>query len=575
MSNPANQTMASSSANTMTNTQGSNNPKLQSVNYVSILPEGKTSGYKPEQQIDFKIDPIQFPYIDGKQSYLLLNIEPTGTFSNANATADVPLMFVPNMGANSIVNRLTCRLNDGTGKIIEDRESYNLYNGIMNSYAHDSDVFPSLAACEGVSGRSSHPVNRTIDNINNTYFYPLPDTSTTTNTAAGGNSLLAQNSFVIPIQLGLFSAFGNQHQAVPNMDIGGCHLTYYLEKANRCLQTLCHTFYRTVNINNVSVDAVFPVEFTDPVEITFTSTTEFKVKQTDCDCNLTIGDEPWTIDKCAWRVGMPMKIGSNSAVALINLIEIDGGRINVTLDQAIGSVGDDTVRPDDISKRDYSISKVELRVLNTMPDAGTMKDIRRSVMRGINFNSTQLYKVSTASALKNAVVDIPESLSKCLSIMAVPCQQSNLDTVDGQNSYNYPRPDSMLNSNNNDYTYQWLVRQILIPNLAVETNKLVDAKSDNTILFNQLLMAMRPMYNVRSLEDNKLNQTWNNEELNLPYFFPLTLAPMGSSFDLIDSAPQLRIENVDSATTTAKLYHIFVNHVRMLKGSEAGVDVEF
>jgi hypothetical protein len=575
MSNPANQTMASSSANTMTNTQGTNNPKLQSVNYVTILPEGKTSGYKPEQQIDFKIDPIQFPYIDGKQSYLLLNIEPTGTFSNANATADVPLMFVPNMGANSIVNRLTCRLNDGTGKIIEDRESYNLYNGIMNSYAHDSDVFPSLAKVEGVSGRTSHPVNRTIDNINNTYFYPLPDISTTTNTAAGGNSLLAQNSFVIPIQLGLFSAFGNQHQAVPNMDIGGCHLTYYLERANRCLQTLCHKFYRTSNVNNVSVDAVFPIEFTDPVEITFTSTTEFNVKQTDCDCNLTIGDEPWTIDKCAWRVGMPLKIGSNSAVSLIDSIEIDGGLIKVTLDQGIGAVGDDTVQPDDISKRDYSISKVELRVLNTMPDAGTMKDIRRSVMRGINFNSTQLYKVSTASALKNAVVDIPESLTKCLSIMAVPCQQSNLDTVDGQNSYNYPRPDSMLNVNNNDYTYQWLVRQILIPNLAVVTNKLVDAKSDNTILFNQLLMAMRPMYNVRSLEDNKLNQTHNNQDLNLPYFFPLSLAPMGSSFDLIDSAPQLRVENVDSATTTAKLYHIFVNHVRMLKGSDASVDIEF
>jgi hypothetical protein len=247
---------------------------------------------------------------------------------------------------------------------------------------------------------------------------------------------------------------------------------------------------------------------------------------------------------------MPMKIGSNSAVSLIDSIEIDGGLIKVTLDQGIGAVGDDTVRPDDISKRDYSISKVELRVLNTMPDAGTMKDIRRSVMRGINFNSTQLYKVSTASALKNAVVDIPESLTKCLSIMAVPCQQSNLDTVDGQNSYNYPRPDSMLNSNNNDYTYQWLCRQILIPNLAVETNKLVDAKSDNVIFFNQLLMAMRPMYNVRSLEDNKLNQTWNDLELNLPYFFPLSLAPSGSSFNLIDSAPQLRCENVDSATTT-------------------------
>jgi len=559
-----------------TSTQGTNNPKLQSVNYVTILPEGKTSGYKPEQQVDFKIDPIQFPYIDGKQSYLLLNVEPTGTFSNTSATADVPLMFVPNQGANSLVNRLTCRVNDGTGKIIEDREAYNMYNGLMNSYSHDSDVFPALAKVEGVTGRNSHQINRTIDNVNNTYFYPLPDTATTTNTAAGGASLLAQNSFVIPIQLGLFSAFAGQHHAVPNIDIGGCHLTYYLEKANRCLQTLCHKFYVTDAVNGVQADHVNAVEFTASIDIAFTSTTEFNVKTSECNCNLSIGDEPWTIDMCAWRVGMPMKIGSNNAVALIDTIEIGaGGQIKVTLDQAIGAVGDDTIAPDTISKRDYNITKVELRVLNTQPDPATMKDIARAVMRGINFNSTQLYKISTASALKNAVIDIPESLTKCLSLYALPCQQGNLDSVDDQNSYNWTRPDSVLNNNDNDYTYQWQVRQVLIPNLAVETNKKVDNKNDNVIYFNQQLMAMRPMHQVRSLGDNKINATKNNLELNNPYFFPLLLAPMGSSFDLIDSAPQLRCENADSADTTAKLYHVFVNHVRMLKGSEAGVEVEF
>ena len=88
-------------------------------------------------------------------------------------------------------------------------------------------------------------------------------------------------------------------------------------------------------------------------------------------------------------------------------------------------------------------------------------------------------------------------------------------------------------------------------------------------------MAQRPMYEVRSLADNKLNQTSNALDLNLPYFFPILLAPMGSSFDLIDAGVQLRVENSDSALTTAKLYHIFANHVRMIKGSENGIDVEF
>ncbi len=571
--NPSNQEVNKSEKEVRTNEQGSNNPKLQSVNYVTILPEGKTSGYKPLQQCDFKIDPVQFPYIDGKQSYLLLNIEPTATFSNTSATANVPIQFVPNMGANSIVNRLTCRLNDGTGKIIEDREAYNMYNGIMNSYTHDSDVFPALAKVSGVSGRTSDPINRTIDNINNCYFYPQP--SVTTNVATAGNTTIPQNSFVIPIQLGLFSAFGNQHQAVPNMDIGGTHLTYFFEKAERCLQTMCHKFYKTRAINSVQVDVVEAVEFTAQVDVTFSSTTEFTIDKATCDCDLSVGDEPWSIDKCAYRVGMPLKLNSNNAVGIITQVEIAGGLIKITLGQAIGSVGADKVAPDSIGKRDYNISKIELRVLNTMPDASTMKDIRRAVMRGINFNSTQLYKISTASALKNAVVDVPESLTKVLSLYAVPSQQANLDSVDGQNSYNYPRPDSVLNNDDNDYAYQWLVRQILIPNLQVETKKAIDTKSDNVIFFNQQLMAQRPMYEVRSLADNKLNQTSNKLDLNLPYFFPILLAPMGSSFDLIDAGVQLRVENSDSALTTAKLYHIFANHVRMIKGSESGIEVEF
>ena len=574
MSNPINQNMPSSADGPMTNTQGTNNPKLSSVNYVTILPEGKTSGYKPEQQIDFKIDPIQFPYIDGKQSYLLLNVTPTATFSNSSATADVPVMFPPNMGANSLVNRLVCRVNDGTGKIIEDREAYNLYNGIKNAYTHDSDVFPSLSRVEGVSGRSTLDINKTIDNVNNTYFYPLPDTSTT-NVSVGGTSLI-QNSFVIPIELGLFSAFGNQHHAVPNMDIGGCHLTYHLEKALPILQTMSHKFHQSQNVNNVDVDVIKALPFTQPLEVTFTTTTECHIKTSECDCNLTVDGEAWKIENIAYRVGMPLKL-SGGHVSLIDELKIDStlGQIKIILADAIGTIGDDTVEPDTIGTRDYTIDKVELRVLNTVPDGATMKAIKRAVMRGMNFNTTQLYKISTAQALQNAVIDIPESLTKCLSIMAVPCQQANLNSSDTNNSYIYPRPDSILNNNNNDYEYQWQVRQVLIPNLAVSTNKKVDSNSDNVIYFNQQIMAMRPMFDVRSLEDDKVNQTTNDLELNLPFFFPLLLAPMGSSFDLIDAAPQLRIANADSANTTAKLYFVFINHVRLLKGNEAGVDIEF
>ena len=301
------------------------------------------------------------------------------------------------------------------------------------------------------------------------------------------------------------------------------------------------------------------------------------IDKTVCDANLTLNGEAWKIENLALRVGMPIKISSNNAESTISALSIDSalGQVKITLTHGIGTIGNDSLKPDDHSGRSYTIDKVELRVLNTVPDSATMKDIKRAVMRGMNFNTTQLFKISTAQALKNAVIDIPESLTKCLSIFAVPCQQDNLNSTDGENSYIFPRPDSILNSDNNDSSYQWQVRQVLIPNLQVDTNKFVDSNSDNVILFNQQLMAMRPMFDVRSLEDDNINKANNKLELNLPFFYPLLLAPLGSSFNLIDSAPQLRIENTDASLTTAKLYFVHINHVRLLKGNGNGVDIEF
>jgi len=198
-------------------------------------------------------------------------------------------------------------------------------------------------------------------------------------------------------------------------------------------------------------------------------------------------------------------------------------------------------------------------------------------MNGVNYNTTQLYKVSTASQLKNAVIDIPESLTKVMSLMVVPLQQANLNVVDQDNVYLFSRPDSILANNDNDYEYQFQVRDVLIPNLAVVTDKSVDDKNDNCIYFNNQMMALRPMMNVRALTDHAIQRENNTLDLTLPYFFPLLLSPQGSSFDLIDSAPQLRITNRTAtvADITAKLNFVFANHTRLLRITDQGVNVEF
>ena len=552
-------------------------PKMQSVSYRTILPEGKTSDYSPGQRIDYKINSTENPYFDGSKSYLLLKVESRCQFAEASATAPVPVCFPANMGANVLVNRLVARVNDGTGRIVEDREAYNMWNGIQNAYTHDSDVFPSLAKVTGVSGRNTNEINQTCDNIGNQYF--VPNATITSNVATGG-PILIDNSFVIPVELGIFSTFRDQHFAVPNFDLNGLHLTYHLETGNRSMQLLCHRFFQEETINTVAqqvvVKAVNPLV---PLACTFTANDVFTIDQSACDPNLYVDGESWTLDNLAWRIGMPLTSISAGLTAIINRIEIDAGLVKITTTgNLVAGTGPDTIRLGDVSKRSYNISKCELRILNTTPDASTMKQIRRSLQRGLNFNSTALYKVSTAAQLVNAVCDIPEALTRCLSIIAVPVQQSKLTTLDQDNAYIYPRPDSVFQSptNPNDYSYQWLVRNVLIPNLQVETNHLVDAKSDNCILFQQQIMALRPMMEVRSLGDKIIND--KIFDLDLPFFFPLLLAPHGSSFDLIDSAPQLRIENSQSsnlAQITAKLHFMFVTHVRKLTVVDDNVEINF
>ena len=543
-------------------------PKLQSIKYVNILPSGKLGQYKENEQIDFKIDAVQN----------------TSTWANGAGGA-VPMCFPANMGANALINRLTLSTGDGTGKIVEDLEAYNAYNGILNAYRHDADVFPSLAKVEGVSGRTNSCINQTIDNLGVGYF--CPNGSVAANVITGGTTGI-EASFALPVQSGLFSAF-NQSSAVPNMDIGGLHLRYHLERADRIMNVLCHKFYQKVTINTVAncevIKAVNPISEVVGCSTNATDGLTFLVQNAYCDPSISVNGVPYSVDMCAFRVGMPIScVDTTTPLAAvivgITKVELTATHIQVTVDTALTVSANYEVKWSAIN-RSYNIENVELRILNTLPDPQTMKQIRRSMARGINFNSHTLYKLSTAAQLKNAVLDIPESLTRALSMMVVPVQQSGLELADQKNSYVWTRPDSIYSQVDgvtpgdlNDYSYQWQVSQSLIPNLQVETNHLVDNKNDNVIYFNQQKMSLRPMIKIRSLGDNMDHSApW---DLDLPYFFPILLAPQGSSFSLIDTAPQLRVENSQSgASITSKLYHSFVNHVRLLKADDRGVTIEF
>ena len=551
-----------------------NNPKLQTVKYTNVLPEGKLGNYKQNDRVDFMPNPATCPYFDGAQSYLNIQVRNTSTFDDGNSanpsTAAVPLCFPANMGINAVINRCLIRAKDNS-QVIEDLEAYNLMNGVKNAYTNDSDVFKTLGRISGVAGRTPAPMNQTADNLACNYFLPNGEHNiATSNNITGGNEG-ATASFCVPVESGLMSAFAGQHHCVPNLDVP-LHLQFFLEKNNVALQTLYHKFYKEANVNGVLCVVEYADDPFDDITVAKTGT-DLLVPVATCNTDLTVDGLAYTPEMCAWRVGQAITDGTDTRI--ISSVKIGQGagfnQIEIAVDVAF-TAGDGNLNiklaP---ATREYTIDKIELKLLLTIPDDATMKMIRSQMARGISFASYQLYKQSTAQGLVNAVIDIPEALTKVMSMIAVPVDQNNLETLDERNQYVYTRA-----SQANPVNYQWQVQNTLIPNLSVQTNKLTNNNSDNAIYYNQVVMALRHMVNVKALADNPKCNKEDDIDIDLPFFYPISLSPKGQSFNLINSAPQLRINNGGTGVQIVPvLYHIFAFHTRILKSTDMGAEIDF
>ena len=616
-------------SNANSNPPSANNPvgpKLQNVKYTSILPMGKTSGYVAGEKVQFAIPP-EIPYFDGKQSYLLVHLRNTSTWGTVaeigNDAAGNPVAptgrpafcFPPNMGGHAIINRL--QIQDQKGLNLEDLEAYNMNVGILSAYKNDSDIYGTLAKVEGIGGRNIKENNMLSGDLKVNYFTHNPNIG-----AADANGSYAftggnqdrENTFCLPINAGLFSGFGDEHFAYPNLDIGGTKMTFYLEKADRIMQTLCGEFpsiLPATATGEANLECLNIAQANDPAAFTGNATgaTGFRLQRChnqQINHRLNLGSVPTTAPANAnaypgnavrwsnnmpFRVGQLIRVGGGSLAAAGELARITQitmcGTTNGTtgfscplIEHTQVSAGDGTtIRLEtDLSARSYVIDKIELRLLETIPDAPTIKMIRSAMNRGLNYHTYQLNKVSTAAGLVNAVIDIPTAITRGLSILVAPIQQANMNTKDRDNSYVCPRVDADLGTAT-QYTYQWQVRNILIPNIEVVTDNRANTDNDNVIFLNQLQMALRPMITCKALGDHQdrgnIANHGNarlNDVLTNPYVFPLPLAPNGVSYNLMESDPQLRITNVGAAPL-AKLHHIFINHTRKITANNAGVEV--
>ena len=538
---------------------------LASVKYKSILPMGKQSGYTENEKVQFEIPP-EIGYFDGKQSYLNIVVR---NLTTSNGTP-YPVCFPPHLGAHALINRL--QLQDTRGMELENIEQYNLYTGILNSYCNDSDTYNTISKVEGIAAHNPLPHNRAINDPKVNYFIENPSSTVASNVIAaiGGKA----NTFCLPLNLGLFSAFGGEHMAYPNLDVGGSRLTIYLEQANRILNSLAHNCPAAVagahlRVSNAISTPLKCVNGGAPNEFIFDN---------DVGFNFLIPPVTGDInnDYCGvgFRPGMGIENSDTGGTTghITGVVINNTGQVVVTASSNLGlaAPGQSNIRVTS-SALAYTIDKIELKVLETIPSPNTISQIRKAMMRGINFQSTQLTKISTGAELINAIIDIPSSITRALSIWSVPVDTTQMNAENDANTLMYPQIDSQKVGNVNEISYQYQVRNILVPNRSVAITRTRSSvnQNDNPTFYNQQAMALRPMREAKCIAEQRAA-----EDLTNPFFIPILLAPHGSSFSLIDTDPLLRIENTGSgADITQKLYHIYINHTRMLSATDGGVVV--
>jgi len=563
---------------------------LSAVKYSTIKPMGKTENYNPGERITFDISD-RYSYFSGKNSYLYVEVE--NLSSQTGSSVKPQVMFPPHTGAHALFSRVQYQ-EKMTAKDLEDIDAYNLYVGLMKSHAYDFEEYDAMARVEGVSAHNPLAEHRCVGDANNQYFALPPalthDSAAKTTTIEGGTTAITA-SFCLPIHLGMWSGFGDDNQVLPNGPLGGTQLHLYLEQANNCLQDLSNKFSGSNSTIYQHKNVTDDYNLEDTVTNDGTNDT---VTLKDFTVKANSGGESIVKD-LGFRVGQMIDINylvyansgvdetpatKTAAITAVTITNTDAAH-KVTLSFATQSIPDlsnskedDKRAPGSINfsladvTKNYQISKIELRVLETMPS--NPKALSAVLARGINYKTVVLNKLSTPEKLQNVILNLPASNTKALSFFCCPNAQDGLNLSNDSNTLLYPQQEDSV-----DYEYVWQIGNNLIPNRPVVISKDVNKKSDNVVHYSQVQMATRPMYDCHAVNDGTIPDV---KELGNPLFIPLLLAPMGNSFNLLNQEGQLRIEHKaasnDLSKVKAKLWHLFCNHTRMVRLLDNSVEVD-
>jgi hypothetical protein len=576
------------------------------------IPAENGTNYIANQEIRFRIDPMNVKFFNPKECYVEANVlikppaytnQPFGGVS-VNGATPTKLTLDAETGFSSLCRRIT--ITGSNGEILEEIDNYNTLVSVTYDYRSNESLKGKRALTEGSGMRMNNSrgtIGTTKSNNNNTLNNPYWENEAADPISA---SWTAANFIKCKVAVPLHTGIMSNDKVFPNMLMGqsGIGITILLEDNNRVFRQLDGAMrFRRLPLNPLfrGKDAAGTAIGTNGSFNEFFCETDNAI--------LTSDNLPFCIGQ---KLGFQRLVNGNASIVdfqsasgtpVIKEVELSGGYVKVTLNASVEingkgmdsaaqqiAVYSTSLEPTETSSYDvtYEVSDVNLIVQAVNPPPQYESEMMRKMKEGgeitYDFMSSTTYKYSQLSTDRVANIRFPIENSRCKSILCVPTDATQYTTqqvLNASDTFNLSAveekigdsdcPDFYLRSSrpglegitDDIKDFQFLYDGRLQPNRRVscaKTSTLKSIDAQHLILLDQALSQA----GITGHSFAKFNQ-------NFVIGKPLALGD--AVYDGRNKDFSLQV-NYNSGSVKNKLWLSFVHHIRRIRISGDSIVVE-
>ena len=540
-----------------------------------LIPDSKRGTYASGKQFHIDIPASSVPLLSCDQTFMRCRFKFTGDV--------VPIVLNDKLGGASLIRSLTIS-SLATNTVLEQIDNYNQLAYVKSHFENNQSMTNKNALVSGNgSGHSGPQFN---------LFWSTEDDLTTNELYKLG--AYKEVELLIPLSLSGVLGQGRNPKVVPVVAMGGLRISIILEhdvnkitqavqfrgdgKLNELVGFDPRTQYTAASIYTNGGAQAF--DLTDS-EIILAKAGDGAGEGLAFDTLAELRDA-FPIYKSD-KIQVIIEDKANQAITVsasdsyITKIEIDTGRVKLTLNAAIAGAG--TVPEASRvalyiagSTPNYQISNVELVTASVQAPATYINSLMGAVKRGLNYDYTTFtnYQVNLNSSITQSSQYIPMSQSRCLSLLSVP------ETIEAVDIYSLIKdglrptiPETDVCSPEN---YVYLIKNLRTPLQSVELTRLsevTDGADDSYAKF----AAVHTKETEEAIEACDI-AVRNLDRPNHCFIIARALARHGHSFNA-QGVGETRLNLRYNSNTKNQIFNHFVCHRRraVIKSNSLVVEV--